>query len=63
MRHTHLLAALAALAMACSPSEPSALANVALAAQQGDAHAAHGRANTDAWPVGSTPTISAVRPR
>ena len=45
MRHTHLLAALAALAMACSPSEPSALANVALAAQQGDAHAAHGRAN------------------
>jgi hypothetical protein len=44
MRHTFLIAA-AALLAACSPSEPSAIANVALAAQQGDAHATHARAN------------------
>ena len=44
MRHSYLIAA-AVIMAACSPSEPSAIANVALAAQQGDAHASHGRAN------------------
>lgn len=45
MRSTPIFAAALVLVAACSTSDPSPLANVAVAAQQGDAHAAHGRAN------------------
>ena len=48
MRHFYLIAA-AVLIAGCSPSEPSAIANVAIAAQQGDAHAAHAK-NGDLTP-------------
>jgi hypothetical protein len=45
MRNSFLTAASLLAVAACSSSEPSALTNVASAAQQGDAHATHARAN------------------
>ena len=61
MRNPSILVALVALSAACSPSEPSAVAGVAMAAQQGDAHAAHVRANNGELTPEQKKAIAQVR--